>query len=185
MRTAWLAVGAAAALVGAVLLFVPVVPQADQQVATDSATPFYEASYAGFSLTGSIVVSVSWTVGVGIPVQVAAAACRGTCSSVPHAASVTYQDGTSGAFTLDQPNGGSVIMGVLSNGSPAETVTFRITTALSPVASVVLLAGAAVVALGLYLATPPEPPDDEAGPEVPSESEPARDGPPPPENRPG
>lgn len=59
MRMAIVVVGIVLLLIGAVLLFVPVVNQQSQTVNTASATPFDEFSVSGFSITGSIPVSIS------------------------------------------------------------------------------------------------------------------------------
>ncbi|MCI4352996.1 MAG: hypothetical protein L3K14_06370 [Thermoplasmata archaeon] len=155
MRMGLLVVGVIVAIVGAVLLFVPLVAQSNQTVSTGSTTPFVLLSVSGFSLTGSIPVGVSWT--ATSSVTVVAASCTAAClssnaTSISGLSGLTYQTGKSGSFTLNQPNGGEVIVGALNlgTGSPAN-VTFKVTTALSTVGTVLLVVGIVVLIVGVVL----------------------------------
>jgi hypothetical protein len=161
MRWSWVLVGVAAIVIGAALLFVAVVPQGEQTVtySTSNSTtlPYYEASITGYSLTGTIVILVSWTAAQSADVQVVAAACSAACNGdINRYSDLTNQTGTSGSFTLDQPNGGSIIFGILStaNGSDA-SVTFKVTTALSTVGSALVVVGVILVVVGVVLRSGP------------------------------
>jgi uncharacterized membrane protein len=143
-------VGALLLAAGAAFLFIPVVPQANQTVTANSEEPYSEVSVGGISLMGVTPVQVSWT--VGSPVDIAAAACSSSCaaSDVGALSGLTVQSGRSGSFTLEQPNGGSIVLAVTASqtGGPVN-VTFRLTAALSTVGSGLLIAGALLLILGV------------------------------------
>ncbi len=170
MRIGLVIVGLVLIILGAVLLFVPLEPQTNQVVSTSSDTPYYEGTVSGFSLTGSIPISVSWN--ASATVQVIAGACTATCTNESQVSSITTETGMSGSFTLSQPNGGSILMGAIGplGGSPA-SVTFKITTALTTVGTILVPVGIIVLILGVVLksqkqkmaamappASPPTPP---------------------------
>lgn len=169
MRVGLIVVGIVLLVVGAVLLFVPVVPQTETANSA-SDTPYYAASVSGFSLTGSIAVSVSWSTNGTVPVNVLAASASGNCSSASSISGIVSENGTSGSFTLSQPNGGCIVMGVLYGGSPV-TVTFKITTALSTVGTILIPVGVILLILGAVLGRSPKsaavPPPMMAPPPVP------------------
>jgi uncharacterized membrane protein len=173
MRIGIVVVGVILLILGAVLLFVPLVPQSNQTVDTSSSLPFIAFQVGGYSVTGSIPVAVSWSSPTSV--EVVAATCSGTCmNSNASASGITIQSGTSGSFTLNQPNGGTVGIGVLapsgSSGSNT-TVTFKIATALSTVGTLLLVVGILLLIVGVVvkskksaaaasppaLATPPAP----------------------------
>jgi uncharacterized membrane protein len=151
MRIGWVVVGVVVILIGAALLFVPLEPQANQTADSSSSTPYYVASVSGFSLTGSIPIAVSWTTNGSTPVDVVAAACSGTCQSISQVSGITSQNGTSGSFALNQPDGGSVLMGVVYSGHPGVTVTFKITTALTTIGTILVVVGILLLIVGLVL----------------------------------
>lgn len=156
MRWPWLAVGIALAVVGAILLYVPVLPQGSETAmySTSNGNPqysYFRSNLTGISLSGTIVVDVSWTSNTTTPVQVIAAACTAACDGdFQHLRDVTNETGTRGSFVLDQPNGGSIVMGVFSTASGKDaSVTFRITSSLATAASVLVVAGPAVAIAGV------------------------------------
>ncbi len=161
MRIGLVIVGVVLLIVGVALLLVPLVPQTNETVSSSSATPYYVASLSGFSLTGSIPIAVSWT-SSGPAVTVIAGACSGTCSNQSQVTGITSQAGTSGSFTLNQPDGGSILMGEVYTGSGTANVTFTITTALSTVGTVLVPIGILVLIVGVVLkrkgAMAPAPP---------------------------
>jgi uncharacterized membrane protein len=149
MRIGLVIVGVVLLIVGAALLFVPVVPQSNETVSSSSTAPYYAASVSGFSLTGSIPIAVTWA-SSGPSVTVIAGACSGSCISSSQVSSITYQNGTSGSFTLSQPDGGSILMGV-DQGGGGVNVTFKITTALTTVGSILVPVGILVLIVGAVL----------------------------------
>ncbi|HKV89889.1 MAG TPA: hypothetical protein VJQ43_01690 [Thermoplasmata archaeon] len=152
-------VGVVLLILGAVLLFVPVVPQAKQTIGPSSSIPGVILSVSGVSLTGSIPVSVSWS-STG-PVTVGGATCAANCESInaTGVSNPTIESGTSGSFTLNQPNGGSLVLIAFSFGSGPNgfanrsnaTTTFTLTTALSTVGSILLIVGILLLIVGLVL----------------------------------
>ena len=172
MRGGIVIVGIVLIVIGAVLLFVPVAGQGSQTVNSGSSTPFEVISVSGFSITGSIPVSISWT-STG-PAEVVAASCTASCDTsggVSALAGVVIQSGTSGSFTIGQPNGGEVVYGVISTGgSSSVNATFSVTTALTTVGSVLLIVGIVILIIGAVLrskskmaAMPPPQPATPAG----------------------
>ncbi|MFI5414458.1 MAG: hypothetical protein ACHQ16_02170, partial [Candidatus Lutacidiplasmatales archaeon] len=142
-------------VIGAVLLFVPLVPQADQTIRSNSSLPVAAFSVSGFSVTGSIPVSVSWTANASVTV-IAAAGGTVANANISSVSGLVTQTGTSGSFTLSQPDGGEVVLGVFGgsafggSGSNA-TVTFHVTTALTTVGSILLIVGILILIVGLVL----------------------------------
>ena len=156
MRVGILVVGVVVAIIGAVLLFVPLTPQSNQTTSTSSSTPFELLSVSGYSITGSIPVGVSWT--ATSSVIVVGAACTAVCSSanLSSITGITTQSGTAGSFTLNQPNGGQVILGVVvvqgpPSGNAPATVTFKVTTGQATVGTALLVVGIIVLILGAVL----------------------------------
>ena len=151
MRIGIVIVGVVLAIIGAALLFVPVIPQSNQSIKTVSDIPSNAVlNVSGFSLTGSIPVSVSWT--SNNSVTVLAATCFNCLSeNVSSIAGVTIQRGTSGSFTLNQPDGGSIYVGAVSPTETPSTVTFKITTALTTVGSALLIVGIVLLLVGVVL----------------------------------
>jgi uncharacterized membrane protein len=152
MRMALVVVGVVLLVIGAVLMFVPVSSQADQTIPAHSALPFVEFSVSGFSLTGSIPVAVSWT-STG-PVTVVAVAGSTNVGNPSAATGATIQTGTSGSFTINQPDGGAVVLGALNlsgNGNSSPSTTFKITTALTSVGSILLIVGILLLIVGVVL----------------------------------
>jgi hypothetical protein len=144
-------------LVGAVLLFVPVVDQGSQTVDTSSALPGELVSVSGFSLTGSIPVTVTWT--ATSAVEVAVASCSGSCESAnaTGVSGVTTQSGTSGTISLNQPDGGEVAMVAFSTtGGHGANVTFDVKTALTSVGSILLVVGILLLIVGVVLKSKPK-----------------------------
>lgn len=157
----WLVVlGVVLVAVGGVLLFVPVSSQPSQTVSNSAGLPFYIGQISGYSITGTIPVSVSWTATAAV--DVIAAACSSGCSSGNVTGSVTdltLQQGTSGSFTLNQPNNGYIVMGVANEtGTPPGTqVTFKITTALTEIGLVLIVVGVILLIVGAVIGKKPAP----------------------------
>lgn len=164
MRGGLVAVGIIVAILGAALLFVPLLPQSNQTVSSDSETPYYIGSVTGYSLLGTIPVSVAWSVNGSTSVEVAGAACPGTCNVSSDISGVTFENGTSGSFTLSQPNGGQIIMGVIYDGFPSVTVTFKITVGLATEGTALLILGIVVLLVGLIARGPAKSPPIAAPP---------------------
>ncbi|HYK93612.1 MAG TPA: hypothetical protein VEY07_06180 [Thermoplasmata archaeon] len=149
MRAGIVVVGIVLAIIGAVLLFVPVSSQAAQKIDESGAA----VQVGGFSITGSIPVAVSWT--STEPVTFYAAACSGSCAtgSIASLSGVTIQVGTSGTFTINQPSGGQIAFGFIPQNvsSTSATATVNMTTALTTVGSIVLIVGILILIVGLVL----------------------------------
>lgn len=169
MRVGIVVAGIVLVIVGAVLLFVPVVAQGSHTLDQSSANSFYLFSVSGFSITGSIPVSISWS--SPSTVVMIAAACSATCDTGNLAGlSLATGTGTSGTLTVNQPNGGEVVVGFepTSGGSSNATATVNVTTALTTVGSILLIVGILILIVGVVLrskskmapmAPPPMSPD--------------------------
>jgi uncharacterized membrane protein len=155
MRKGLVVVGVVLLIIGVALLFVPLVPQSDETVSSTSDAPFYAASVGGFSLTGTIPIAVSWTSTAAT--EVVAGACGGTCQNTSDVTGIVTESGTSGSFTLNQPNGGSIAMGEVDLSGTAANVTFHITTALSTVGTILLVIGILVLIIGVVTGRKPKP----------------------------
>lgn len=150
VRPKWVAAGGVILVVGTVLLLVPVTPQPTETVRSQ-----YVGSVSGFSLIGKIAVFVTWTSAGAV--QIGAAACPSTCTLSDYGRSgAVRQYGTSGSFSLNQPDGGSIIMGNVGPtpqivGLSGPNITFHITTAPTTVGTGAVVVGGAVLILGLVL----------------------------------
>ncbi|MCI4355716.1 MAG: hypothetical protein L3K18_01045 [Thermoplasmata archaeon] len=150
-------VGIVLLVIGAVLLFVPLVPQPDQTVKSNSSLPFDLFSVSGFSVTGSIPVAVSWTSNGTVTVVAAAGSSEAQYTGASGGVSgLVTQTGTSGSFSLNQPDGGEVVLGVLSGSafggsSSNATVAFHVTVAQTTVGSLLLIVGIVILIVGIVL----------------------------------
>ena len=153
MRIGIVVAGVVLIVIGAVLLFVPITDQGTQTV-TSSAPEVLQVS--GFSITGSIPVSISWT--SSSAVEVLAAACSSSCDTgnINAISGLTIQSGTSGSFTLNQPNGGEIVLGVITTGGSSASATFTVKTALSLVGTILLLVGIVILIVGAVLRSRPK-----------------------------
>lgn len=151
MRAGIVVVGVVLLVIGAVLLYVPLAPQPAQTMtqSSSSASP-YAFQVSGFSITGSMPVSISWTSNTSV--ILAAVACSGTCSgNISSVSGVVLQTGTSGSFTLSVPDGGTVaIVAESSTGGPS-TTTVNVTTAETSIGSILLIVGILLLIVGLVL----------------------------------
>ncbi len=167
MRLGIVVVGVILLILGAVMLFVPLSPQPDQNVPSGSPSAPGSGvaifSVSGYSLTGNIPVSISWSAPTAI--VVGAVACSGTCQNPsPSASGATGQTGTSGTFSLNQPNGGEIELIAFTTAGSAVTVTFKITTALTTVGSILLILGILLLIVGVVLKSKSRAPAPAAAP---------------------
>lgn len=152
MRIWFVVIGVVVALVGATLLYVPVYPQPTQTVPALPGPPtYYIGNVTGAPITGKIPVSISWT--ANVTVTVIGGACTNHCVNFTDLSSVTLQAGTSGSFTVDQPIGGSIFFGANASGSTSGLVTFKVTSALSTLASALVIVGVVLALIGVFLRT--------------------------------
>jgi hypothetical protein len=178
MRGGIVVAGIIVLAIGLVLVFVPLAPQGSSKVNSSSTQPFEVLSVSGFSLTGSIPVSVSWS--SEAIVLVAGASCSSSCEtgSIQSLGGVAIQTGTSGSFTLNQPDGGEIVLEAIpvsGNSSSGATTTFNVTTAMTTVGSAVAIVGIVIVLVGIVLRskrkapapTAPMPPAGETNPPAP------------------
>jgi uncharacterized membrane protein len=115
--------GVVLVVVGAVLSFVPVASQGAQTV-TES-TPF-TANETGYSLTGFVYASFSWTATSDIqftlftcPTLIANGQCSGTTYYV-------NQSGTSGSGSFSVQSGGFVAAYISGTGNPSASLTIKL-----------------------------------------------------------
>ena len=147
MRMGIVVVGIVLLVIGAVLLFIPISGQGTQTVSGSAPSAF---SVSGFSITGSIPVKMAWT--SSSTITIAAVACSGTCGSLATLSGLAIQTGTSGTITLNQPDGGQVLIGIFnSSGSGGGSAQVTITTALTTVGSILLIVGILILIVGVVL----------------------------------
>ena len=157
MRAVSVVLGIVLLMAGAVLLFVPVVPQGshNETIALDSANGgWYQLTenISGFSITGGIPVSVSWT--SSGEVYLDAAGCSHYCDNVSQVANyMQVEGGLSGSISLTQPNGGSIFLAWAQQTDPPTSVnfTYSITTGLTVVGPALLIAGSISLILGVAM----------------------------------
>ncbi len=176
--------GVAVLLVGVLLLWVPLAPQPAPTLSSGPLppSPGYVFSVGGYSLTGTIPVTIYWTMSGGTTVTLAAAACSNRCNSgnVSALSGLSIETGTTGTFTIDQPNGGEIVVVMVSFSSPSDSVgvALSIMVGIPTVGSILLIGGIALVILGVVLPSgrrpvstpsvpPPTPVQDTTNPSSP------------------
>lgn len=174
MRSRLAAVGIVVALLGVALLFAAVAPESEENVDSSAEAPYYTGSVDGFSLTGSIPVSVTWSVNGSFPVEVSAVACAPQSVCVPERAPIAHENGTAGSFSFAQPNGGAILLDVSYGAEPGEVVTFHLTVALATAGSVLAVAGLGILLVGVVARPRSGPPDASSAATPPTELPPTR-----------
>lgn len=155
MRRRVLLLGIVLVLIGIVLSYVPTVPEGSHTatVTADSvAGPWYQFSekVPGSSVTGVIPITISWTAS-SRATDADAAACFGDCTNVTQVDSFmqTEGEGTSGSFSLLQPNGGSIFLALIQQTTPpaSDNFSFSITAVLTVAGPLLLTSGTIVIIL--------------------------------------
>ncbi len=155
MRVGFVVVGVVLIILAAVLMFIPIIQVASQTIGTLQP---YEANVTGFSITGSIPGTVTWSSNSAVEIDVATCTsvtssnqCTGTVNTLP------AQNGTSGTFSFNVPTGGAVAVAVLNGGSASITVKL----AQSTIGLLLLIVGIVLLLVGLVFgrkkATAPAP----------------------------
>jgi len=155
-------VGIIVTILGAILSFVPLAPQPAGSLRTDSSSAFYALQAGGFSLTGGIPTTVSWSASESVQI-VAYTEPGPVCTmsgysspngggyNVPGSTAAT-DSGTSGSFTFEQPESGCMVLAVnLPTGSGPVNVTYHVTTAETTFGTLVLVPGIVLVIAGVVL----------------------------------
>jgi hypothetical protein len=141
---------------GAILFFVPVVPQASHtrtlEFPPGDSDYFLKENISGFSLTGTIPVIISWSSNGSI--DVVASACPHYCSNQSQlpSNSIVYESlVTSGSVYLSVPNGGAIFVAWYqqTDQPPSTALTYTVWTGLTPAGPILLISGSAVVVLGV------------------------------------
>jgi uncharacterized membrane protein len=164
MRLAIVIVGVILLIIGAVLLFVPLVPQ--QSTDLSATSPGAELNVSGFSIVGSVYFSMSWTSSAAVDffagVCSGGVSSSGNCSSI--GATMTWLNSTSGTWSFTAKPGDSIGFGMVSSillgGSSNATANVKITASLATVGSILLIVGIILLIVGLVLKkkVPPAPP---------------------------
>jgi hypothetical protein len=138
-------------LVGATLLLVPLVPAGSSSITYGHS--FYAANLTGFSLTGAITGTLSWSANGSVKflfLSCGKSVCNGTD------ASTETEQGTSGSFSFSVPSGGA-IGGLIESGAPGATASIKVTLTQATYGSLLLLGGVVVLLVGLALRRKPSP----------------------------
>jgi uncharacterized membrane protein len=156
VRIIWVVLGVVLLIVGVVLLFVPVMPQTSQSLTagtSQTSSDVYLGQVSGWSLTGNIPVAISWNSSADVIVGYATQS--GACPSYLNVSNlvVSTQNGTSGSFTVNQPNGGCIVLAAAGYGS---VVTFKITTSLTLIGTILVFVGIIVMIVGIVLRGKPK-----------------------------
>jgi len=148
MRGGWVAFGIVLAIIGAVLLFVPVTTQATQAV---SDTNPYAANVTGFSITGTVAFTLTWT--SSSVVELTAASCASVDFSAGNPCQgetlLGTQNGTSGSMSFNLKPGAALLIG--TPNSPGGSADITLKSSLSTVGSILLVFGGLVFLVGLVL----------------------------------
>jgi uncharacterized membrane protein len=171
MRVGMVVVGVVLLVIGAVLLFVPVAPQPSQTMNESSIETPYAFQISGFSITGNMPITVSWTSNTSVTLL--AVACTGSCNSgnISTLSGVEVQTGTSGTFNMNVPSGGTVEIGAAPLTGGPSTTTVNVTTSETTIGSILLIVGILLLIVGLVLkrkskamSAPPAMPAQESQP---------------------
>jgi hypothetical protein len=144
-------------VIGIALSYVPIVPEGSHSATTTFSSSagvwseWYQFSenVSGYSVTGVIPVTISWSASAGTDAD--AAACFGHCTNVTQVESFmkTEGEGTSGSFSLLQPNGGSIFLALIQQTHPpaSDNFTFSITAVLTVAGPLLLTFGTITIIL--------------------------------------
>jgi len=148
--------GLALLLSGVTLAFLPVVPQGSHTLTLvfppGDYDYFLKENISGFSITGSIPVSIPWSSNGSM--DVVAAACAHYCSNQSQlpASSIVYENlVTTGRISLSVPNGGSIFVAWYqqTDHPPSTTLTYTVWGGLTLAPPILLSSGLAAVVLGV------------------------------------
>lgn len=148
--------GLALILSGVIVIFVPVVRQGSgsRTLVYPPGDRYYilTENISGFSITGTIPVTIQWSTNGSV--DVVAAACVRYCSNesqLPPGSTVYQNLLTSGSFSLNVTNGGSIFVAWFqqTDHPPTTALTYTVWTGLTAAPPVLLGLGAAVVVLGV------------------------------------
>ena len=151
MRKILVAIGLVLVILGAVLIFVPIVQASNQTVSESSP---YVANLTGISITGTIPGTISWS--SNVQVTFIAASCTSVSfsgnllSPCPGFSIIGNQNGTSGSMTFNVKSGSTLFAGIVSGGSGAQAAV-TVTVALTKIGTVLLIVGVIVLLLGVVL----------------------------------
>jgi uncharacterized membrane protein len=167
MRAGIVVVGILLIIIGAVLMFVPLLSSAS--VNLSSSQPEQEVNVSGFSITGGIPATLSWT--SNQPVNVSVATCssvagNGTCKGT--VSLLSAENGTSGSFSFNVPAGGGIGVGMVGGDAATASVTIKL--AQTTVGLIVLVIGVILFLVGAAVrrkVPPPPPPPPPAAPAAP------------------
>ncbi|MGP8073319.1 MAG: hypothetical protein ACLPZM_09400 [Thermoplasmata archaeon] len=152
MRAGLVVVGVVLVILGVVLAYVPLVPQAAVNV-TASNSP-YIAHVTGFSITGSVPGDMTWT--SSSQIDLLFGWCAGLTPSftcIGSNQSWVWNNGTSGTVSFSVPAGGSLVVAV--NGSGSASVNIKL--AESTIGVVTIGLGILLLILGVVLKRGPVP----------------------------
>ena len=152
MRLGLVVVGVVLVVLGAVLLFVPVIPMQSQTVTSNSPDAFNITTI--FSPTGTVQLSLSWSSSASV--QFLVLTCSGiniggsNFSSICRGLSIIgFENGTSGSYNFGAKVGSTVLAGIASRGPSSATVNVS---GSSPVlATLLLVLGIVLLLAGLVL----------------------------------
>lgn len=148
--------GIALILSGAILIFVPVVPQASHaeilKFPPGNYDYFLRENISGFSVTGFIPVDIPWNSNGSM--DVVAAACVHYCSNQSQlpSSSIVYETlVNASAVFLWVPNGGSIFVAWYqqTDHPPSSSLSYTVWTGLTPAGPILLVSGSAGVVLGI------------------------------------
>jgi hypothetical protein len=152
VRLGFVAVGVVVIVLGAVLMYEPLVPQASPPAVTEN-SPYY-ANLTGFSPFGGIPGTVAWSANQTVEVgfftcdKVTGDLCTG-------ANSTSFENGTSGTFSFSVPSGGLILFGIIPPSSASVSLTIKL--AEVTIGFLLIIVGALLLILGLVLRRKPVP----------------------------
>jgi uncharacterized membrane protein len=145
MRAGILVVGIVLIILGGVLMFIPLIQSSSANLSTTQ--PAYEVNVTGFSITGTIPGTISWTSNQAVTMD------AGTCSAVSSNNTCTgsrnilsSENGTSGTFTFSVAPGGAIVVGMIGGDAATASVTVKL--AQTTVGLILLVVGIILLLVG-------------------------------------
>jgi uncharacterized membrane protein len=174
MRKGMVIVGVVLLVIGLVLMFVPLVQAATENLPGSGIdVAQYNATVTGFGITGGVEISVSWTASSSSIVAVgwcptalnSTNECPGTTNGSGNTV-VKDLDTTSGSATFGVPNGGyfAVEMGSINSTT---TGSFTITISESTIGLILFVIGILLLIVGAVTKRKPKPAPMPAEPMIP------------------
>jgi len=171
MRIGFVVLGVVLTLLGAVLMFIPLVTVSSQNI---SSNELYTANVTGYSITGTVAGTLTWSTNASTTFTFRTCSVAATPTlngyTCPGTQTNSSESGTSGTFTFSARSGGEIV--AYFDAGTGTTGSVSVKLAQETIGLIVLVLGVLLLLLGLVLKRPgkPVPPAPSPTPTAPPRS---------------